>query len=138
MKKILAILAILLLVSVPAWAVSTTTIDDLTALTSGTSADILIIEDDSASATKSIRVGYLLAPGSFTMDTGTTKIISCTYVATTSQVLLFPTNAAAASLQSATSAIYISDKTAATSFTVTTADGNTAAGTETFDYVVCY
>lgn len=138
MKKILAILAIMLLVSAPAWAVSTKTIDDLTALTSGTSADNLIIDDDSASATKSIAVGYLLATGSFTMDSGSTKAISCAYIATTSHVFLFPTNAAAATLQSGVTSLYVSAKTAATSFTVTTANAGNAAGTETFDYVVCY
>ena len=138
MKKLLFILGILLICGI-AWA-GTKTLDDLTELTSGVSTDQLVLDDVSAGETKKIYVGTLLAPGDFTLGaSGTTdETISNAYVTANSQILLFPTNAAAATLQSGTSAVYVSAQVADTSFTVTTADGNTFAGTETFDYVVLY
>ena len=139
MKKLLIILLGILVLCGTAWA-GTKTFDDLVELTSGVSTDQLVIDDVSAGETKKIYVGTLLAPGDFTLGaSGTTdETISNAYVTANSQILLFPTNAAAATLQSATSAVYVSTQVADTSFTVTTADGNTFAGTETFDYVVLY
>lgn len=77
------------------------------------------------------------ASGTFTADGDSSTTISNTYInSTSSRVVIFPTNAAAANLQRGTSAFYISAKVADTSFTVTTADAGNAAGTETFDYII--
>jgi hypothetical protein len=54
----------------------------------------------------------------------------------TSVITLMPTNAAAATLMSGAKSLYVSTRTAATSFVVSTADGNAAAGTETFEYII--
>ena len=59
-----------------------------------------------------------------------------TSVQADSVIILMPTNAAAATLMSSTEALYVSARTADTSFVVTTADGGAAAGTETFAYMI--
>jgi len=51
-------------------------------------------------------------------------------------VKLIPTNAAAATLMGGTKSLFISNKTASTSFQVRTADNTNPAGTETFDYIL--
>ena len=73
---------------------------------------------------------------SFTMAAANTKTVSNIFVTATSQIRLEPTNAAAATLMGSAKSLYISAKTAGTSFVVTTADGNNAAGTETFNYEI--
>lgn len=74
--------------------------------------------------------------GSFTLAAAATNTITNTNVMTTSKITITPTNAAAASLMAGASALYISAKTAGTSFAVTTADAGNPGGTETFDYVI--
>lgn len=74
--------------------------------------------------------------GGFTMDAAASKAVSNTVVTANSRIFLFPTNAAAATLQSGASALYISARTASTSFTVSTANAGSAAGTETFNFLV--
>jgi hypothetical protein len=74
--------------------------------------------------------------GSFTMDAAATKAVANTSIVAASKVLLTPTNAAAAGLMAGVKSLYVSAKTANTSFTVSTADASSAAGTETFDYVI--
>lgn len=72
--------------------------------------------------------------GTFTMAAAATKAVANTNVTGSSMVFLQATNAAAAALMAGTSALYISATTNTTSFTVATADGGSAAGTETFNY----
>lgn len=74
--------------------------------------------------------------GNFTLSAAVSTAVADTSVVSTSRISLTPTNAAAATLMSGTKSLYISAKTANTSFTVSTADGTAAAGTETFDYIV--
>ncbi len=57
-------------------------------------------------------------------------------VLATSVILIMPTNAAAATLMGGLAHLYLSARTAGTSFKVTTADASAAAGTETFLYIV--
>lgn len=76
--------------------------------------------------------------GSFTMAAANLKAVPETRVVAGTTVRLIPTNAAAATLMGSAKSLYV-DKAvtvAGTSFTVKTADGNNAAGTETFDYTI--
>ena len=73
----------------------------------------------------------------FTMAAAASKVVADTYLSSTSsRVILMPTNSAAATLQAGPNALYISSKAAGASFTVSTASGAAAAGTETFDYII--
>lgn len=74
--------------------------------------------------------------GSFTMANAASKVVTETGVRANSIILLQDTNAAAGTLQAGANRIYPSAKTAGASFTVATAGGGAAAGTETFDYII--
>lgn len=72
--------------------------------------------------------------GTFTMTATATLVVPNTSVAANSLVQLFPSNAAAATLMGGTRSLYVSALSAGVSFTVATASGVAAAGTETFSY----
>ncbi len=72
--------------------------------------------------------------GTFTMAAAASKVITDANVTTSSLVQLVPTNAAAGTLMGSNKALYVT--LAAGSFTVATASGAAAAGTETFSYSV--
>lgn len=74
--------------------------------------------------------------GTFAMPAAATSTISDTSVLANSAIMVMPTNAAAGTLQGSAKSLYISARSAGTSFTVATASGVAAAGTETFLYVV--
>jgi hypothetical protein len=75
--------------------------------------------------------------GSFTWGGATPSVsVSNPAVLATSIVVFIPTNASAGSLTGSNKAPYISAKTPGVGFTMTTANGTNAAGTETFDYIV--
>lgn len=74
--------------------------------------------------------------GTLTLGAAATTAVSNSGVTANSIILLFPTNAAAATLVSGASSPYISAKSAGVSFTVATANAAAAAGTETFNYLV--
>jgi hypothetical protein len=73
--------------------------------------------------------------GSFTLAVAASKTVTDTTIKTGSIVLLMPVNAAAATLMSGANALYTSARTAGSSFTVSTAGGGNAAGTEQFEYI---
>jgi hypothetical protein len=73
--------------------------------------------------------------GSFTMGAAATKVVADTTIKAGSIVLLMPTNAAAGTLMAGATSLYVSARTAGTSFTVATANAGNAAGTETFEYI---
>lgn len=77
-----------------------------------------------------------LTIGSFTMPAATSSVIANPLVAANSLVVLMPTNAAAGTLMAGANSLYISARTANVSFTVATAGGGAAAGTETFTYQI--
>ena len=52
------------------------------------------------------------------------------------RIVLFPTNAAAATLTGSAGSLYLASQVANASFTVSTANAAAAAGTETFSYVI--
>jgi hypothetical protein len=68
------------------------------------------------------------------MDADASTSVTDANCTTTSVIELMPTNAAAATLVSGTSSPYVTP--GAGSFTVQTADGGSAAGTETFAYMI--
>lgn len=77
-----------------------------------------------------------LSGGSFTMANAATKVVADPNVTASSYIILQATNSHAADLQAGAKALYISAKTAGTSFTVATQDGNAAVGDEEFDYII--
>ena len=77
-----------------------------------------------------------VAFGTFTLGAAATTVVSETTTQANSVVLPFPTNASAGTLQGSNKSLYVSARTANTSFTVATASGAAAAGTETFAYVI--
>lgn len=74
--------------------------------------------------------------GSFTCGAAATTVVSETDVTVNSLIFLSPTNAAAGTLQGSVESLYISAISAGVSFTVATAAGTAAGGTETFDYMI--
>jgi len=74
--------------------------------------------------------------GSFTLAAAATTTVTQPAIKATSIVLLMPSNAAAATLMGSAKALYVSALAPGASFTVATASGAGAAGTETFSYVV--
>jgi hypothetical protein len=74
----------------------------------------------------------------FTLSAASSKTISDTRATTTSFIGLSPQNASAATLQSGAGHLYVSpaDIVQGSSFTVKTADGSSAAGTEIFSYCI--
>ncbi len=78
----------------------------------------------------------LTVAGVFTCAANTTTTTANIAVTASSIILLTPTNAAAATLMGGATSLYLSARTAGTSFAFTTANGAAAAGTETFAYVI--
>lgn len=74
--------------------------------------------------------------GTFTMAAGATLAVAEPDVVSGSNIQLQPLNASAATLMGSSKSLYISAKTAGSGFTVATADGTNAAGTEQFSYIV--
>lgn len=72
--------------------------------------------------------------GTFTMAAAASKTVTDANVATSSLILLMPTNAAAGTLQGSNECLYVTPGSG--SFVVATAAGTSAAGTETFSYAV--
>src|SRR5690242_8565036 len=77
-----------------------------------------------------------VAFGTFTLGAAASTVVSQTTTQANSVILMTPTNAAAGTLQGSAKSLYVSARTANTSFTVATASGAAAAGTETFMYVI--
>jgi hypothetical protein len=73
--------------------------------------------------------------GSFTMAAAANKVITDATIKAGSIVLLMPANAPAGALMAGANSLYVSARAAGASFTVATAGGGNAAGTETFEYL---
>lgn len=78
----------------------------------------------------------VLHGGSFTMANDTSKTVADTNVTANSRIVCWPTNVAAAALEISSSKLYTSARNAGASFVVSTADSGTAAGSETYDYIL--
>lgn len=94
----------------------------------GTASGIELRENQLAGATA--------ISGSFTCAGAVTTTVNNANVHAASRITLTPTNAAAATLQGSAKCLYVSARTAGTSFAVSTANAVAAGGTETFDYVI--
>lgn len=77
-----------------------------------------------------------ITTGTFTCANATSTTVSEPLTAAASFIALMPTNAAAGTLMSGANSLYVSARTADTSFAVSTAGGGSAAGTETFQYLL--
>ena len=77
-----------------------------------------------------------LTVGSFTCAAASSTTVSEPLVSANSVILPVPTNAAAATLMAGANSLYLSARTANTSFQFSTAAGGSAAGTETFLYIL--
>lgn len=89
-----------------------------------------------AQIAQAIQAVFPRITGSFTMANAASKVVTQTAIAANSIVTLSPTNAAAGTLMAGANSLYHSANTAGASFTVATAGGGSAAGTETFNYIV--
>lgn len=74
--------------------------------------------------------------GSFTTTATTSQAIPAPTITANANVQLTPTSAAAATLQSGASALYVSAITAGTGFTVATANGAAATAGAIFGYAI--
>lgn len=74
--------------------------------------------------------------GTFTLAAAATTTVTQPDVQSNSIIVPLPTNAAAATLMGSNKSLYVSAKVAGTSFTVATASGVAAAGTEQFVYLI--
>ena len=74
--------------------------------------------------------------GTFTLAAAATTTVTQPEVQSNSIIVPLPTNSAAATLMGSNKSLYVSAKTAGTSFTVATASGVAAAGTEQFQYYI--
>jgi hypothetical protein len=72
--------------------------------------------------------------GTFTLAAAATTTVPQTATQSTSLITLTPLNASAATLMGSNKALYISARTQGASFTVATASGAAAAGSEQFSY----
>ena len=73
--------------------------------------------------------------GSFIFGAAATVVVSNVAVQANSRVILIPTNASAATLMGSAKSPYVSNITVGTNFTVSTANGVAATGTEAFQYI---
>lgn len=81
--------------------------------------------------------GIFKNTGSFTWSTTTsTFTVNNSGIAANSQILLIPNNASAGTMLGSAKSPYVSSRAVGTSFTLTTAAGTNALGTEIFSYVV--
>ena len=74
--------------------------------------------------------------GLFTMAAAASTIVPCSNITAMSVVVCFPRNAAAGNLVQGPATPYHSANTPGESFTISTANGANAAGTEIFNYLV--
>lgn len=74
--------------------------------------------------------------GTISWAASSSVTVSDPNVTATSYISWVPTSASAATLMANATNPYLSARTTATSFTLTTANGGAAAGTETFSYIL--
>lgn len=105
--------------------------DDISAQLAGVNGNLSELVDRFATA---FPMGAV--QGTFTCANAASTTITDTNTKAASSIFIFPTNAAAATLMAGSSSLYLSARTASTSFALSTADAGSAAGTETFLYIL--
>lgn len=83
---------------------------------------------------QALKQAFPTAGGTITLSAAATTSVPQTAVQADSFIALLPTNAAAASLMGSARSLYLSSRTVGSSFVLSTANGSTAGGTETFSY----
>lgn len=83
-----------------------------------------------------VTLGAFSASRSFTLDAAAITVVPNSSVSSSSVVVFAPTNAAAATLVGSGASLYVSSLAPGSSFTVATANGTAAHGTETFSYSI--
>lgn len=106
---------------------------DLSTL-SGITNDNKIVDAGVGTMRRGNRLGSDSLYGTIALSAAATKVVNNNNTCTATVVRLTPTNASAATLMGSTKSLYVSTRSVGTSFTVATADGTAAAGTETFAY----
>lgn len=89
---------------------------------------------NSAALMEALQAIFPRVSGTFTMAAAATLIVTQPEVTATSIIVWTPTNAAAGTLQGSAKCLYLSARTAGASFTVATASGGNAVGTEVYQY----
>lgn len=107
-----------------------------TSATTATAAIDATITAAAASIVTAIQSTFPRIAGTFTLSAAATKVVTETHVTSTSVILLMPTNASAGTVMGSSKSLYISARSVGASFTVATADGTNAAGTEGFTYAL--
>jgi hypothetical protein len=74
--------------------------------------------------------------GTFTLAAAASTTVAQPGVKSSASISLTPTNASAATLEGSAKALYVSAVTSGANFTVSTANAASAAGTETFSYLI--
>ena len=102
-----------------------------------TSGRTLEIYDDSTRSNISANtIANIASYGSFTMPNASDHTVSNGNVLSSSIIIIVPTNSSAATLMGGAKSLKVFDKIPRTSFSVGTADAGSAAGTETFNYII--
>jgi hypothetical protein len=116
-------------------------------VTSYSGAGVLVFTADTASGSGthtdwSINVagqpgtGGVRSSGTFTAAVAASTTVNDVNATTGSKIFIFPTDASAATLMSGAGSFYVSAINNGVSFTLTTANGSFAAGSETFTYII--
>jgi hypothetical protein len=87
-------------------------------------------------ATLENRFSLAAFSGTMTWTAAATATVADTNVKANSIIILMATNATGGTLEAGAKKPYVSARNAGVSFVLTTADGNTAAGTETYSYFI--
>jgi hypothetical protein len=77
-----------------------------------------------------------ITQGNFTLSVAASITVAQPAVAANSFIQWSPTNASAGTLEGSAKKLYLSAKSPGVSFTLSTASGGNAVGTETFDYQI--
>jgi len=111
--------------------------NDFSGMTGGMTPSALLHDLGTGTQVKDNKFTTQSLSSTLTCSASATTVVSATNANTygTQRLLLTPTNAAAATLLNA-HGLYLSAASAGTSFTLATGDGASAAGTETFSYVL--
>ena len=96
--------------------------------------DIRVVNQNITQLIQTFKGVFPRAFGTFTLPAAATITVSTTVVTANCSISWTPTNAAAGTLLGSAKCLYLSSISPGVSFTLATASGGNAAGTETFQY----